>query len=296
MKKILKYTLITLVSLVLVLLVSFFALFNSELKTINNIEQHDDYGFYETTVYSNYALDDLINDGGASTDGELTNYLIQKILKGIPINFNIPDFGCSTFIATTPDGEILFGRNYDLDPVPSMLVRTNPENGYKSISIANASIIGMQPNMDKLPLMSKVMSLAVPYAIMDGMNEKGLSIGVLLIKDTPTNQISDKPDITTTSMIRLVLDKAANVEEAIAIFEAFDMHASAGADYHFQIADASGNSAIIEYIDNEISIIRKDDQPMALTNFIVSEANYGFGKGQDRYEILIDTLTQNKQV
>ena len=295
--KIFKKVLLSLTIVILVLVLGMGFIFNKEIGTILSIEKVDDYGFYTIEVKNDYALDELIESGGASTDGELTNFLIKKILKGLPIEFNIPDFGCSTFLVENKEGNQIFGRNYDLDPVPAMFVVTNPTDGYKSISIANANVIGINVNQESLSIMQKAMSLAVPYAMMDGMNEKGLAIGVLLIKDEATKQDTDKPDLTTTSLMRAVLDKAANVDEAITIFESFDMNASANASYHFQIVDKDGNSAVIEYIDNNLSVIRKeDDKHQFLTNFLISEEKYGFGKGHDRYEILEKSINEKEGI
>ena len=293
MKKILTI----LVSIILAIVVGFGFMFRKEISTMLSIKKIDDYGFYSIDVQSDYYLDELVAAGGAETDGELVSFLVSNIMRGLPIEFNIPDFGCSTFQVQNKEGDWLFGRNYDLNPIPSMLVKTQPEDGYRSIAIANANVIGLEVNQEKLSLMQRVMSLASPYVMMDGLNEKGLSIGVLLIKDEATNQMTSKPDLTTTSMMRLVLDKAQNVQEAIEIFEAFDMHASSGASYHFQITDAAGDSVIIEYIDNEISVIEKEsDAYQYLTNFLVSEAKYGFGKGHDRYEVIKETLNDKNGV
>ena len=44
----------------------------------------------------------------------------------------------------------------------------------------------------------------------------GLTIGVLQLNVEPTQQDTEKTDITTTSAIRMVLDKAATVDEAVA--------------------------------------------------------------------------------
>ena len=84
-----------------------------------------------------------------------------------------------------------------------------------------------------------MVTLAAPYAPLDGMNEKGLAVGVLLIDTTPTNQNTKKVDITTTTAIRMMLDKAKNVDEALALLSSYDMHSSANSCYHFQICDAS---------------------------------------------------------
>ena len=278
--------------------ISVYALFGKDIKSVNSIEQIDEYGLYKMEIHGDYGLDKLIANGGASTDQELVQFNIDHILKGLPVEFDVPDFGCSTFQAQTPEGDWLMGRNYDLDYAPGMIVVTEPENGYKSVSVANIAVLGY--GEDKLPtnFANSFMNLAAPYLPMDGMNEKGLSIGVLLIRDDITKQETDKLDMTTTAMIRYVLDKAANVEEALALFESVDMHSSANASYHFQLADASGDSALVEYVNNELQVTRKGetDKPMALTNFIVADANYGFGHGHDRYETVTTALKESKNV
>ena len=117
----------------------------------------------------------------------------------------------------------------------------------------------------------------------------GLAVGVLQIKTTPTNQQTDKVDITTTSAIRLLLDRAATVEEAVELLSQYDMHASAGSCYHFHIADAKGGSVIVEYIDDEMSVVQGD----AATNFLLTPGEYDFGSGEDRYAVLRETLDAN---
>lgn len=292
MKKILKRVLLGLLSVILILILVVGFVFRKDIQTIASIKKIDDYGMYYMDYYSDYGLDELIAQGGVENDGEIVDFAVKKILKGLPVEFNIPDFGCSTFQVQNSQGQWLFGRNYDLNYVPSVIIKTTPKNGYASIAVGNLSVLGYNEDSQPTSMTKSIMTLAAPYIIMDGLNEKGLSIGVLLIKDNPTNQTGKDMDMTTTSAIRYVLDKAKNVEEAITLFETMDMHASANADYHFQIADAEGNSAIIEYIGNELSVIRKGEKPMQLTNFIVSDANYGFGKGQDRYETILNSVEE----
>ena len=64
---------------------------------------------------------------------------------------------------------------------------------------------------------------------MDGINEKGLCVAVLMIEDSDvTEQDTGKPGITTTTAVRLLLDQAADVDEAIRLLEQYDMNSSAG--------------------------------------------------------------------
>ena len=157
---------------------------------------------------------------------------------------------------TAAMGCCLGGRNFDLTYSPALVVETAPDNGYRSISTVNLAFLGF--GEDKLPdtWKQKLIALAAPYAPLDGINEKGLAVAVLRIADEPTDQDTGKTDITTTTAIRLMLDKAATVDEAVSLLEQYDMHSSAGSCYHFQLADAAGNSAVVEYIDNEFVVLK----------------------------------------
>lgn len=293
-----------LVALVIVAAVAVFALFGHELATLGSIEKVNDYPLYTMTYDGDYGIDEFIAQGGASNDGELIQFVVNRIMKGLPITIDLPDLACSTFNATTPEGDALFGRNFDLSFSPGMLVRTDPADGYASVSMVNLGFLGY--GEDKLPedLVSSLTTLAAPYAPLDGMNEAGLAVGVLLIDTDPTDQQTDRVDITTTTAIRMMLDSCATVDEAVALLEQYDMHSSAKSCYHFQIADASGASVVVEYIGNEMSVLEPGDATtmgalsgaagvtyQAATNFLLTPGEYDFGHGQDRYETLMSTLS-----
>lgn len=280
--------------LVVVALIALFALFGSEIKTLTTIKKLDEYPLYTMDYLADYGLDEFLEQGGASNDAELIDFVVSRLLKGLPIEIELPNLACSTFNATTPDGEAVFGRNFDLEYSPGMMVRTSPSDGYDSISMVNLSFLGY--GEDKLPddLVSSVVSLAAPFAPLDGVNEKGLAVGVLLIDTEATNQQTDRVDITTTTAIRLLLDRCATVDEAIELLGSYDMHASGGRSYHFQIADASGKSVVVEYIDDEMKLVEPGDEGyQAATNFLLTPGDYDFGGGQDRYETIMSALRQS---
>lgn len=149
---------------------------------------------------------------------------------------------------------------------------------------------------------NRFLTLAAPYVPLDGINEAGLAIGVLYLEAEPTNQQTDKIDLTTTSMIRLILDRAANVEEAIALLEKYDMHDSAGACYHYQIADSTGASVIIEYVNNEMKIIYPANKEsnvvdyQMLTNFFITPGVSDIDLGMDRYQTVEHYLSTSNGV
>lgn len=284
MKKALKITGISIAVLVGLIVLGVGGLFFGEIRTLLSFKALNDQPFYEMTYYADYGLDEFL-EKGAATDDELVSFVTSKILKGVSFEVN-PDGACSTFIATSPEGDDLFGRNFDYVPSIGLIVRTAPENGYESISVVNLNHLGLsQDNMPTKNLMNRIITLAAPYAPLDGMNEKGLAIGVLVIKDGIVHQATGKVPITTTSAIRMILDKAATVDEAITLLEQYDMHSSGDTGYHFQIADAEGNTAVVEYIDNEMHVLTKEEGYTAATNFVLYN-DMNLGSGQDRYEAI----------
>lgn len=90
----------------------------------------------------------------------------------------------------------------------------------------------------------------------------------------------------------MVLDKAATVPEAAHLLKQYDMNASAGSNYHFQLADTLANTAIVEYINNEMSVL---DGARCATNFLLMPGEWkDRGEGYDRYDTLITTLGRTK--
>ena len=282
MKKKLKIIGISTLALILVLVIGIGTVFFGEIRTLASFKQLNEHPFYEMTYYADYNLDEfLIN--GAATDDELVSFVTKQVLKGISFDVN-PDGACSTFVATNLEDENLFGRNFDYVHSIGLIVRTQPKNGYESISLVNLNHLGLSlENMPTKNFINRVITLAAPYAPLDGMNEKGLAIGVLVIEDGKVHQNTGKVPITTTSAIRMVLDKAATVDEAIELLKNYDMNSSGETGYHFQIADATGNTAVIEYINNEMHVLTKEEGHTAATNFVLYNG-MNSGYGQDRYE------------
>ncbi len=239
-------------------------------------------------------FEDFLDQGGASTDGEVVTFLAENLLSGTDLRFLEDLFGCSTIAVKNPQGDVLFGRNFDWDNCEAMIVASYPDSGYASFSTVNMNFIDQgAKGIAALALqMDQVKTLAALYAPLDGMNEKGLAVSVNMIQDSAIiDQRTEKPDLTTTTAIRLLLNKAADVDEAIQLLSGYDMHASMGMMVHFALADAAGRSVVVEYVDNEMIVT---DTP-AVTNFYFAKGEkQGIGTEQshERYEILMDRLSR----
>ena len=248
----------------------------SSLKTLTKVTDGVFYLEYE----GDYKLDDYINAGGGKSNDEMAGYIEKCLKKGtwsgvgagknISVKITPPDFGCSSIAAENKDGGQIYGRNYDWEDCSIIIIHTKPTGGYESISTSCLEFLGLKRDWEPAYKFPKdIIALAAIYVPLDGINEKGLYIADLMAgDDEQTAQNTDKPDATTTVAIRLILDKAATVDEAIELLKGIDMYSVIGAAHHFAIADASGKSVVVEYVNNEMYVT----ESKVLTNHYTTES------------------------
>lgn len=251
-------------------------------------------GFFAVRVEGEDGFTEFLARGGASSDREVAEYLTEQILSDIPgLLFGGNPFGCSTLSVPGKEGGYFFGRNFDWNSCDAMIVSAKPAQGYASVSTVNKDFI-QAGGVDIAKLPDRIQAIIGLYAPLDGMNEAGLAVSVNMIQDPGTiEQDTDKPDITTTTAIRLLLNQAADVEEAIGLLGQYDLHASMGMMIHFAIADAGGGSVAVEYVDNVMVVT----ETPVVTNFYLAEGDkYGIGTAQSRkrYDILQEALGRHE--
>lgn len=262
-----------------------------------NMIYNCDYDVYDVIKYFTEAKEEY-KSGGECVDIE-SNKAVKKAL-GITtskdVDFDL--FGCTAFLATDSKKTPYMGRNYDYASNTScMLIHCTPqpktmhEKKYKSIACAALSSLKMLKIAEDGNEDSSLKLL--PFVCLDGINEKGVSIAILVAGNTgemrPTYQDADKSNIFTTLAVRLVLDCAATTEEAVGLLSSFNMFANGSKDYHFFISDTTGDSRIVEYdyrSDSRQMIVTKTD---VVTNFYVYDKEQ-LGHGQDRYKIVKTVL------
>lgn len=296
-KKALIISFSSLFALILIAIGTVYGIFFNEVNAFFTIKQQD-VNIYSMTYKNDYFFDDFL-ESGATTDAELQNFIMKKLLHGLPIDFTLPDYGCSSFTATTSQEEHTFARNLDIEFAPIMVVKTYPKNAYSSVSMVNLSALGFSMTYAPSGFMNKCLLLAAPYIPFDGMNEKGVAICVNMVNGGAIQQNTEKIDITTTTLIRLVLDKAKDVDEAIELIKKYDLHDSTGGPYHFQIADKSGKSVIVEYYENEIQVIESENNYQIMTNHTLNNLENGestFNETYKRYDTINNTLSQTNGV
>ena len=228
--------------------------------TLKTLKQVDD-NIWVMDYKCPYGLDAILEQG---TKGIMD--AVRFLQKEVKFPHLVPNpendgFACSTYNAKTPDGDYILGRNFDYKAAPCLVCWTTPENGYKSMSVVNTTFF---IHGTKYFPMSKA-----------------------------TKQKTGKKPFITTVAIRATLDKCATVQEGIDLFASYDMQDLLGINYHYQLADAQGNSAIIEYVDNKMVVISQEEgkENLMLTNYFLTEGGDNHdGRGYDRYEKIETTL------
>ena len=107
----------------------------------------------------------------------------------------------------------------------------------------------------------------------DGMNQAGLVANILYLAESqyPT-PVKDRPFLSISTWAQYVLDNFATVNDAVAALQAepFNMLApslpnGAAAALHLSISDATGDSAIFEYVDGKL-VVHHGKQFTVMTN------------------------------
>ena len=270
---------------------------------------------YEMNYTVDYKLDEALNAGIVGTTS-LTRFVVIHLFDSIPSAKSVGltyDAGCSAFACPDPSsGNFLMGRNFDFnhrDPdtkervmIPLIAVHTAPAGGKKSVSFVDGQFVKYESGFYTKKGNDLSMLMALPYLLLDGINEDGFAVSVLKLDGLPTAQ-TDSPNkrIFTTVAMRMLLDRASTVKEAKEMLKDYSMYMDTdSASYHFFMADAKGDFAIVEYTNpdtqlnpNRLEELSGADTLRCVTNFYVSPTMYATPHGmrhslhgKERYDSL----------
>ncbi len=329
--KTLKRILIAFVLLIVVVFGIFLCVWRNEIATLSSLklirdrdDSHGDGAVYTMNVKGGFYLDDFIAQGGAKNDMELIEFITGKLTKGLmKLKIDPAKIGCASFTATDKSGDKLLGRNYDILGTNTCIVFTeNDGERHSTISTVDLRFVGIDSKKNIDTFTDRISSLVAPYVPLDGINDAGVSCGInMSYQEGSVNQNTELPDITTTTFIRLILDYADDVEEAVEIAKSYDMHESANMGFHYIVADAYGNSAVLQWIDGNVDsdkdgskrklkVVYNDNDDMVgkyeaqydnqvNTNFLLEPGYYNEEStkhGYDRYESIWNSLNEHNGI
>lgn len=252
-----------------------FVLNDNQQNTLFNLEKIDSHPLYIMNYSGDYGFENYLETG--------INSLSQDFL-----NF---DWACTCFATLNNETDMLFGRNFDWSHNPVLVLFTDPSYGYKSVSIIDLGLLDLY-NDYQISHNLQVL-LRTPYFPLDGMNEHGLTVACMAISDAENVNDPEKKTLASLDFIRLALDYAKDVEEACDLWEDYNVYFPPGPDLHYLIADAGGNSAVIEWVDGEMKILRNENLWQVSTNFVIYGSYENEQYNYIRYSTCESFLSEN---
>lgn len=270
---------LSLLLIALFLIVAFVSLQHNTLRTLASLRKVNDYPLYTMHYYGDYGFDALLRDGVQSSHPTSAH---QQLLD--------MGWACTCFAALHPDGDKIFGRNFDWYEHPILLLFTDPPGGYASVSMVDISYLGFDRGV--MPLLRRAILLRAPFLPFDGMNEYGLAVGMMAVPHAEGGNDPHKITLTELQVIRNLLDHARTVTEALDLLAGYNVRFD-DPPLHYLIADASGDSAVIEFIAGEMNVIRHQSNWQVSTNFLLQETSRGEERARCWRYALADTRLED---
>jgi len=176
-----------------------------------------------------------------------------------------PTFACTRVVLKTDEGTVLTGRSMDwMQDIGNNLwvfprgIQRDGAAGAKSPKWTSKY--------------GSVITTIYELAAVDGINEKGLAVNILYLAESDYGSVGNKPPMCISMWGQYVLDNYATVAEAVHDLEKEPFRLVAPvlpngspAHGHLSITDATGDSAIFEYIKGKL-VIHHGHQYTVMTN------------------------------
>jgi len=295
--------------------------------TMASLKKVDNHPFYTMIYYGDYGFSNYVKPGVNKSALLKTNTLLEKfslrfknskiisnqrakvcsefnskivnvpghirLWRDLRSKIKIDLWSCTCFAALGNKNATILGRNFDwYDHIP-LLLFTDPPDGYASVSMVDLDYFGFNRNNLPDKVQNNRRLLDTPWLPFDGMNERGVAIGMMAIDHAEPPSDPSKKTIGEIEVLRLVLDYAKSTEHAIELIKKYNVRIETP-PIHYLIADSSGHSAIIEFVGGKM-IVMSNSQPWQVsTNFIIHGSGAPENANCWRYNRAYNTLKENK--
>ena len=248
-----------------------------QVATLQSLVQVDDYPLYTMHYQGTYAQ-------------------VDEKVGGVPRAAGNSGWACSLFAALAEGGERVYGRNFDWEFSPALLLFTSPPGAYASVSLVDIAYLGFSGqralSIAELPLNKRRPLLETPLWPFDGLNEKGLAVGMAAVTSGDVEFDPSLETVDSLSIIRLMLDQAATVDEALQLMQSYNVDFAGGPPLHYLLADRSGRAILVEYYRGEMQILPNDEPWHAATNFLLASAGDEPAGHCARYDLIAGRLAE----
>jgi hypothetical protein len=262
-------------------------LVKDHLRALWSLRQVTGTNAYVMDYYVDYHIDQIRSSGMdvEHIEDGLINVLfpdaIAAIAMGVKGHFldrkiaTIPtgDDHCSTVCLRSPTGHVLFGRNLDYLHDACLIVRIHRGGELDSIAVLDLHYLNLnREDLEDTSLIRRIPLLFAPYYLQDGMNRHGVAVADMSVPGVKPPRDAARPNILHSTAMRLIIDYATNTDDAVEILKQYNVHFVAET-CHFMIADASGKSVVIEFINGETIVTPIKESWQVCTNHQIHGAN-----------------------
>lgn len=185
----------------------------------------------------------------------MKNKVFYLLIFIVALGYTKQSDACTRVVYEGPEGMTATGRTMDWKEDPQTNLYIFPR-GLERKGAESAATV------EWVSKYGSVVAAGYDIGICDGMNEKGLVANLLFLPESVYETANDERRVMGLSIwTQYVLDNFATVEEAVKELkkdsfrlDAPDLPNGVKSRLHLAISDASGNSAIIEYLDGHVSI------------------------------------------
>ncbi|MBN2377916.1 MAG: linear amide C-N hydrolase [Sedimentisphaerales bacterium] len=251
--------------ILLILLVIFCGLLINPIRTLSTLEKVDDYPLYVMSYKGGYDYLGVVHDFYGAIFG---------VESGKGDKDGKKPEACSLFAAYGDLSRPIYGRNLDWSYSPLLVLYTNPTGGYASLSLVDIAYLGIGKTEDsELPDWGKRFRLlATPGLPFEGINEHGLTVTIALVPDLDLKADPQKETLHSLAALRMMLDNTRTTQQAIEFLENYNINFRPGPTVHYLIADAQGDRALVEYVEEGMKVIRSEELYLVATNFYLNGA------------------------
>jgi len=166
---------------------------------------------------------------------------------------------CTTF-TLQKNGKVVYGRNLDWHADSGLICINARQVAKKSL------VLPQKPRpVNPASWISKYGSVTfnsvgreVPTG---GMNEAGLVVDVMWLDETRYEKADERPEVNVFQWTQYLLDTCRNVDEVLASFSKVRISEDGFPPQHYLVADRTGKTAVIEFINGKIETRIGGDLP-----------------------------------